>query len=465
MKTSLRRHRRPLGALLAALCVGLLAPAAQAAPATPAAPAVRAAPAAQQREAGRTDPARELALTARPLSDTRTLERIVGSAKVVGIGEATHSSAEFFEAKHRIFERLVEEQGFTTFALEANWSTGLLVDDYVRFGRGDIRKIMRDEFQNAYAFWNTEEYLDLFTWMRRHNLRHPQHQVRFMGNDLGYAGPNLFDEVTGHVARTRPELLPRFHGLYRASRPAGGDVDGWMNAYLVKPLAERRAMAADVNRALALLERQRPAGRDRAAREAHTWAVQHARAIAQVGTEYSYDLTSEEHVGEAMLYRDRIMAENTVWWQRHTGDRMVLSAHNGHVGYETTMPKQYPRTQGAFLRDALGRDYVTVGAAFGRGSFNAHDAGTPGEPVRVFSVGPLGPDSNEHVLDRVAPRPFLLDLRTTTPAAREWLGGARPTRAIGTLYPWPDDTTPVRLAASYDAVMHFPEISAARLRD
>ncbi|MET9954692.1 erythromycin esterase family protein [Streptomyces sp. NPDC006339] len=451
MSTFTRRRRRPLTALLTTLCVALLAPAAvaQERPGTGPAP----------------DPARELAATARPLTDDRALDRVVGSAKVVGIGEATHSSAEFFETKHRIFERLVEERGFTTFALEANWSTGLLIDDYVRFGKGDIRKIMRDEFRHAYAFWNTEEYLDLFTWMRRHNQRHPGHPVRFMGNDLGYAGPRVFDEVLGHVARTRPGLLPRFRELYRSSRPADGvAVDTWMNAYLTRPLAERRAMAADAHRALTLLERQKPAGQDRKAREAHAWAVQHARAIAQVGAEYAHDLNTPDGVAAAMLYRDQVMAENTVWWQRHTGDRMVLSAHNGHIGYETTMPDHYPRLQGAFLRDALGRDYVSIGTTFGRGSFNARDTGTAGEPVRVFTVGPLGPDSNEHVLDRVARRPFLLDLRTATPEAREWLSAARPSRAIGTAYPWLGDLAPVRLATSYDALVHFPEISAARLR-
>ncbi|MEU8758207.1 erythromycin esterase family protein [Streptomyces sp. NPDC048659] len=449
LNVSLRR-RRPLTVLLAALCVGLLAPAAPAA----ARPGPAPAP----------DPARALAVTARPATDVRALERIVGDAKVVGVGEATHSSREFFRAKHEIFEQLVERQGFTTFALEANWSTGLLIDAYVREGRGDIRRIMRDEFQDAYAFWNTEEYLDLFTWMRRHNQRHPDHPVRFMGNDLGYAGPGLFDEVTGYVARARPELLPRFRELYRASRPTG-TVDAWMDAYLVRPLAEREAMAADTGAALALLERQPPAGRDRAAREAHAWAVQHARAVAQVGREYAYDLLGERgapQTAEAMLYRDRTMAENTVWWQRRTGDRMVLSAHDGHVGYETPRPDQYPRLQGAFLRDALGAGYVAIGATFGRGSFNAHDTREPGEPVREFRVGPLGADSNAHVLDRVSDRPFLLDARTATPAARRWLAVARPTRSVGTAFPWEGDVTDVRLATAYDAVLHFPEISAAR---
>ncbi|MFI6422787.1 erythromycin esterase family protein [Streptomyces sp. NPDC050842] len=440
---SLRRRGSVLVGVLVAACLGTLAPAAGAA--GPPAP----------------DPARELARSAHPLTDLRPLDRMIGSAKVVGIGEATHSSAEFFESKHRIFEHLVERKGFTTFALEANWSTGLLVDEWVRTGRGDIRAIMRDEFQESYRLWNTEEYLDLFQWMRAYNVLHPRRPVRFLGNDLGYAGPNLFDTVTAYVARTSPALLPRFRGLYRASRPSG-EVESWMKAYLVKPLPERRRMADDVNRALALLEEQRP-GTGPGAREEHVWAVQHARVIAQVGTEFSHDLT-DAGVAEAMLYRDRVMAENTVWWQRQTGDRILLSAHNGHVGYVTPKPDQYPRIQGAFLRDALGPDYVSVGASFGQGSFNAHDTEAPGEPLRPFTVGPLGPDSHAATLDRVSPGAFYLDLRRTTPAARDWLDVPRPARHIGTAYPWPGDVVPFRLPDSYDLLIHFPRVSAARLR-
>ncbi|MFF0426251.1 erythromycin esterase family protein [Streptomyces sp. NPDC004520] len=447
MNLSLRRRSRrlPLVGLLLAACLGSLAPAAGAA-AAPAGP----------------DPVRELARSARPLTDLRPLDRMIGSAKVVGLGEATHSSAEFFETKHRIFEHLVESRGFTAFALEAPWSTGLLVDEWVRTGRGDIRAIMRDEFQESYRLWNTEEYLDLFRWMRAYNQRHPGHQVRFVGNDLGYAGPNLFDAVTSYVARVHPELLPRFRELYRDSRPTG-EVEAWMKGYMEKPHAERQRMAGDVDRALALLERQSP-GKGPGARAAQAWAVQHARAIAQVGTEYAHDLTTPEGVAAAMLYRDRTMAENTVWWQRTTGDRIVLSAHNGHVGYETPTPDQYPRLQGAFLRDALGRDYVSVGASFGQGSFNAHDTGAPGEPLRTFTVPPLGPGSAAHTLDRVASGPFYLDLRHTAPAARDWLGVPRPARHIGTVFPWPGDVVPVRYSTAYDLLIHFPRVSAARLR-
>ncbi|MFF1295767.1 MULTISPECIES: hypothetical protein [unclassified Streptomyces] len=43
---------------------------------------------------------------------------MIGDARVVGLGEATHSSHDFFALKDRVFRHLVEEKGFRTFALE-----------------------------------------------------------------------------------------------------------------------------------------------------------------------------------------------------------------------------------------------------------------------------------------------------------------------------------------------------------
>ncbi|WP_405890906.1 erythromycin esterase family protein [Streptomyces sp. NBC_00133] len=431
-------------ALLLVLALGSLVVAGPAR-AQPISPASRVSP---------DDPVRAMARAARPLSDLRPLERMIGSAKIVGMGEATHNSVEFFTTKHRVFRDLVERKGFTTYALEANWSAGLRLNDYVLHGKGDPQRIMREEFQNSYLIWHTREYLDLLRWMRQHNLRHPHHPVQFMGNDLGYAGPQLFDTVTAYVARHYPRLLPEFSRLYRASRPSAG-VDATMKAYLVRPLPERRAMAKDVRRALGMLEKQRP-GADR---QEHAWVLQHARAIAQTGTEYSYDLFDPAGLGGAMHYRDRVMAENTVWWQRQTGQRILLSAHNGHVGYETSNPAQYPKLQGAFIRDMIGNAYVGAGFTFGQGSFNALDVTEPAEPIRTFRVGPPQPGSNEQILERVSRPDYYLDMRSAPAAARAWLGVVRKTRNIGNA--WPVEPEPVRLAPSYDVLIHLHRINAA----
>ncbi|MFI1968648.1 erythromycin esterase [Streptomyces cinnamoneus] len=410
------------------------------------------------------DPAEALARAASPLrtteplgdlGDLRPLGRMVGDASVVGMGEATHSSHEFFTDKHRVFRYLVEEKGFTAFALEAPWSTGLRLNDYVLHGKGDARQIMKEEFQRDYTFWNTREYLDLIEWMRAYNTRHDR-KVQFVGDDIGYTGPQVFDEITRYVAAHHRALLPRFTELYRAQRPAPGtSVGDAMRAYLQRPLAERRDMAERAHRALDLLSRQQP-GPDRAAFDL---AVQHARVVAQTADEYAYDLEDAQDVARAMRHRDESMAANVAWWHERTGSKVLLSAHNAHVAYESEDPGHYPRMQGAFLREKLGKGYLAVRQSFGQGSFNATT--DPDESkIEVCTVGPAEPGGNEHTLDRVSREDYLLDLRTAPAGARSWLATARPSRDIGTAYPEP--LHPVALGSSYDVLIHLHRVTAAR---
>ncbi len=52
-----------------------------------------------------------------PLDDLRPLQPLVGTASIVGLGEATHGSHEFFTMKQRLLEFLVQHMGFTLFAM------------------------------------------------------------------------------------------------------------------------------------------------------------------------------------------------------------------------------------------------------------------------------------------------------------------------------------------------------------
>ncbi|MFD3547470.1 erythromycin esterase family protein [Streptomyces sp. NPDC058655] len=391
------------------------------------------------------------------LGDLRALGRMVGDAEVVGLGEATHSSHEFFTLKHRVFRYLVEEKGFRTFALEGSWSAGLRLNGYVLHGRGDLRQIMDEEFQNVYASWNNAEYRDLVQWMRDYNLRHPKDPVQFMGNDSAYAGPELYDRVDAYAAGALPHLAPRLAELYRGLRPTTG-ADGYVDAYLAKPLAERRALAERTALAVTLLEQQRP-GPD-AGGEAYAWAVQHATAIDQMARLFAYDHNDSQQVAESMRYRDSVMAANVVWWQQRTGSRILLAAHNAHVAVETYTPASYPTVQGTFLREALGGRYVSVAATFGRGSFNA--TGQDGV-MREATVGAPRPGSAEYTLDRVRAGDFVVDLRNAPGGARAWLAAPHPVKRIGTAYPAPDTDPRIALARSHDILIHLHRVTAARL--
>ncbi|CAM5544036.1 Erythromycin esterase family protein OS=Streptomyces alboniger OX=132473 GN=CP975_32310 PE=4 SV=1 [Streptomyces alboniger] len=157
-----------------------------------------------------------------------------------------------------------------------------------------------------------------------------------------------------------------------------------------------------------------------------------------------------------MLERDRVMAANTAWWQRQTGDKVLLSAHNAHVAYVSYDPR-YPKMQGAFLRDRLGERYTSIGFTFDRGGLMAQSQDS--EVWKPRSLAPAAPGMNEHTLDQVRHDDYYLDTRTAPAAARRWLGEPRPTRSIGTAYP--DGPYKIALGRSHDVLIHLHEVTAA----
>ncbi|MFF9340491.1 MULTISPECIES: erythromycin esterase family protein [unclassified Streptomyces] len=462
-------HKTLLAALLVPLGAALAVAPAAFATAPPAVPvfadaAVPVGPEAAAADAFRS-PEGALGRVAHPLrtteprgglADLRPFGRMVGGARVVGLGEATHSSHEFLTVKHRVFRYLVEEKGFRAFALEVPWSTGLRLDAYLLRGEGDLEQIMDEEFQGAYRWWNNAEYRDLLQWMRAYNVGHPKDPVRFVGDDGGFAGAELYDEVNAYAATARPEIAPRLTELYQGLRPATG-AGTYVDDYLSKPVTERKELAERTGRALDLLKQRPGTGTDA---DAHAWAVQHATAIHQMTTLYAFDWDDPDAIADAMLYRDRLMAENVVWWQRRTGDKIALAAHNSHVALRTYVPGTYPKVQGEVLREQLGSGYLSVGLTFDHGSFNAF--GQDGA-VRHFTVGPAAPGTAEHTLDRVRHRDFVVDLRDAPGPARTWLATPHTVKNIGATYPGIADAPQVRLAQSYDAVIHLHRVEAARL--
>ncbi|MDT0397387.1 MULTISPECIES: erythromycin esterase family protein [Streptomyces] len=419
-------------------------------------PAAAGVPAALEEAA---HPLRTVEPTGGAVEDLRPFGRAVGDAVIVGIGEAAHGSHDFVAFRHRALRYLVEEKGFRSFVLEADWSAGARIDHYLLTGRGDPARIMSEEFQNAFLLLHSQEYLDMFRWMRAYNVAHPNDPVRFAGNDNAYAGPELYDRVMDHVRRAHPDLLPAVTELYQGLRPTV-PVGEWIRTAMTAPLDERRGRAARTGRALRLLTAREPAGTDDG--DAHALALQHARAVDQVARLYAFDFTDPEAVPRAMTYRDTVMAENTLWWHRRTGHRLVLGGHNSHL-YTSSSTPNLPVVEGSVLRRRLGDGYLAVGLSFGRGAVHATEQGLQNpsdDDVRRFEVDSPAPGSVEHTLDRVSHPNWYADLRTTPPGARTWLATAHPKREIGTDYPPPGDQ--VALLNSVDLVVHLQEIHPSR---
>ncbi|WP_073782979.1 erythromycin esterase family protein [Streptomyces uncialis] len=397
----------------------------------------------------------------RPAGDLATLARMTRDAEIIGFGEVTHGSKEVFDVRERLFRYLATRPGdaaVTTFALEQPWSTGVRLDTWVRTGEGDLRTIMREEFQSDYTSWRTEEFHRLFSWMREYNRTHDR-QLRVMGNDIGDIGREQYARVLGWAERHRPALLPVLRERYAQllDLPAGRDAR--MKALIGLPPAQRRSLAADAQAAHRLLSGSGTGtgtGTGSESGRVPARVVQEALVISQMATMYSLD------GAELHRFRDDSMARNTVWWQRDTGERVLAAAHNGHLAYQSAWPQQYPVTQGAALRDLVGDDYVAIGTSVHSAGFLARPE-TGGDRREVFDTGAAHPGSNEHTLDRVRHRDFVIDLRGTTGdrATAAWLAAPRPTFLVPATYVPSVMREPQSLAEGYDVIVHLHRAEAA----
>jgi erythromycin esterase-like protein len=141
-------------------------------------------------------------------ADMEALDKVVGEARIVALGEATHGTREFFQLKHRMVEYLATRKGFTIFSIEANMPEAYRLNKYVLAGDGDPKQLLKGMY---FWTWNTEEVLDMILWMRDFN-KSGKGRIEFTGFDM--------QNPTVPIETVRDFLLVRdaayYHGMAEA---------------------------------------------------------------------------------------------------------------------------------------------------------------------------------------------------------------------------------------------------------
>jgi len=136
-------------------------------------------------------------------ADMQPLKAVVGDARVVSLGEATHGTREFFQLKHRMLEFLASEMGFTIFSIEANMPEAYRLNDYVLNGTGDPAQLLKGLY---FWTWDTGEVLDMIRWMRAFNAS-GKGRVEFTGFDMQTPTVAL-QNAAAFVTRYDPAYAP-----------------------------------------------------------------------------------------------------------------------------------------------------------------------------------------------------------------------------------------------------------------
>lgn len=166
------------------------------------------------------------------LDDLAPLANLIGDAHIVGLGEDTHGTSEFFRMKHRIIEYLASRLGFTIFAIEANMPEAHAMNQYVLNGQGDPKQFLKGMY---FWTWNTQEVLDMVQWMHDFN-QSGQGRIEFTGFDM--QTPDVAETtVENFVARADPGYSGRVASTYEQVKQAATAAFGFATGSFPVPAA------------------------------------------------------------------------------------------------------------------------------------------------------------------------------------------------------------------------------------
>lgn len=381
-----------------------------------------------------------------PFNDLKPFKNMVGSASIVGLGEATHGAHEVFTMKNRIVNYLVSEKGFTNLVLEEGWDRALELDRYVLTGKGNPSQHLSPVFK-------TKEMLDLLDWIRQYNAN-PKHKskVRIIGMDIQSVNENVYNNIIEYVKRTNSKLVPRIEEKIKGLIPVTKD----MNTFESLTKEEKEKYISDAKQISALLEENKSYLNGKS--KEFAWIKQNARIIEQFTTM----LTSPpDKPSDLYLKHDIAMYEHAKWTEEHLG-KTIVWGHNGHVSKTNMLPFVYPKVAGQYLAEYYGKRYVSIGTSVYEGQYNVKNSNGEFGPYGILKSD--DPNSYNYIFGQVKKDQFFIDLRKANGVTKTWLNEQHPIFA-GVTTEGPDipKTVDISLGKAFDILVQIQKVSPSQL--
>lgn len=363
---------------------------------------------------------------------------LIGEARFVLLGEASHGTHEFYRERAQITKRLITEKGFTAVAVEADWPDACRVHRYVG-GKGEDAEAVDAPggFKRFPAWmWRNADVLDFVGWLRAHNEALPDYErAGFYGLDL-YSLHASIESVLNYLSKVDPASARRARRRYGCFDRFGADTQSYGLAAGLGMSASCEADAVNELIELRLREAQYLSRDGRIAADEFFFAEQNARLIKNAEQYYRTMFLGQV---SSWNLRDQHMFETLEALVLHGHEqqvpaKVVVWAHNSHLGdaRATEMQDKGELNLGQLVRQQHGRDAVLVGFTTHRGTVTA--ASEWDAPAERKQVRPALEGSFEAVFHELPYPRFLLDLRDDESEAVFNLRAPRLERAIGVIY-------------------------------
>jgi erythromycin esterase-like protein len=405
--------------------------------------------------------------------DYDPLMNLIGNARFVLIGEASHGTHEFYQQRAEITKRLIQEKGFTAVAVEADWPDAYRVNRYVRGINDDPTPA--EALLNFQRFplwmWRNIDVVNFVGWLREYNDTLPQNAIKagFYGLDL-YSMYASIAAVLDYLDQVDSEAAQRARYRYSCLEHFGQDAQsyGYASSFGITNSCEEQVINQLQELQGQTAQYTQPDGRVKA--DEFFYAEQNARLVKNA--EHYYRSMFQGRVSSWNI-RDRHMAETLDQLVAHLDQqgqqtKVVIWEHNSHLGdaRATDMGSMGEVNVGQLVKERYGNDAVNIGFTTYTGTVTA--VSHWGEMAQLKQVRPALPGSYEALFHQTEGPQFLLNLREENQAI-VGLRQPRLERAIGVIYL--PETERVShyfhacLPEQFDAVIHIDDTKGVQPLD
>lgn len=266
--------------------------------------------------------------------------------QVLGIGEQSHGTSEFFTARLLLIKVLADDPAFTKIGLEAPMAEVDKLNDYLLGGRGDLKAVLRS--LRLYGYECTE-FVDLVENVGRIGKARGK-EIRFFGFDMQspfQSLQNLRDSgATSDVSDSLKNLLHAYELLNN---------EIYNHSFNKADFAELKTSSDHVLGKLAAA------------------AQTNAQVRKSINNYRQFLLLNDPAYVNALdaqsEIRDSLMAEN-VLAEMEPGKKMVILAHNAHL---QRTPNIFSKSVGSFLSRKLGAAYQCIALTTSYGFYTTYN--------------------------------------------------------------------------------------------
>lgn len=364
-------------------------------------------------------------------SDLAPLATAIGDARIVQLGESSHTAGRTFSAKARLVKFLHGELGFDVLVWESGMYDLRTADDSLRAGADPVESAQLGIF----SIWSaTQEVLPLLEYARAsHRQDRP---LEMAGMDIQFSGRDAWERFredlvrfaaaaeSGAVRDRARSLTARVtdgFGKFVADGAAPTDAD--LESFLETADELLELIRAERSSFLRGYEDREVAFMERVLGNLRQEGIREYSRTASTGPEEGPEATAVQN--RSWNLRDVRMADNLLWLarERYPDRKLIVWAHNGHImdAYYTPDWDSLSLTQrveggmkpmGSFVAEEMGDSVYTI-------AFTAF-AGEHGSPTMMPErIEPAPAGSLEALLHELGHEHAFIDFRAVP--ADHWL--------------------------------------------